>query len=317
MDSYRTLIENGKYKIILELTKNAIQIEDIYYRVIALALNEDYNEALDLLNSNKVNFIKDLSWCRKELFTVHIHILKVLNDPASILKELDYYDSLPYLDYEFEEMLKDTKKELMNSLSFNNKFNNKQISENRLNEIGKALDNPSSISDKVLLLEMIDELRNYDIESIIPSIKKFLKSNFDTMYRTYMLLLLVYKGSYEEFEFSKNNIDYVLVPYELDPPFENEYYSKVNELLVTHATNPSILETARSVYNRYILLKYPDNTNEIDEINVALALLIYASSLLNDTFDRNKLNDEDINTTIIEALIDEIKQLMLDDNSNI
>lgn len=303
MDSYRSLIENGKYSIVLSLTANSVDNEALYYRMMALALSEQYEESIAIIKQYREAFLENIPNCRKELFVIHMRCLKMTDNLGQLLMELDYYDALPYLDYEFEELIKETKASVFEGASL--KKGNEGSAEN-LENIRNILKHPDEY-DNITVISSIEELRNYEIDSLITEIKEFLKSDYDDLTRTYMLLLLVAKGSYEEFEFSKNGIEYTIVPYELDPPFENEFDVRVFKLMAEHAPSPTILKFSKDIYSRYVLMRYPETFEEIAPIDIVIATYETVAYMLNEYLDTEELvNEFGGNRKVIDAFREDI-----------
>ena len=221
MNKFEKLIFEGKYDQLLEETKGMNNLDEAYSRFKVLVMIEEYKEALDIISKFKKDFIFTLKR-RKELFVNHMYILFRLNKFNEMYKEIEYYDSLPYEDYEFEEIIKEYKTKFYDNME---KLQNKH--EDDLLKIKKTLLNPTSISETLM---RIDELRYQDFTSILPAIKEFMKSDFDELTKTYLLLVLVEKNSFEEIELHKNGLEYQLIPYDLPEQFLAKDYAKVAKL---------------------------------------------------------------------------------------
>ena len=262
MNKFEKLIFEGKYDQLLEETKEMNNLDEAYARFKVLVMIEEYKEALDIISKFKKDFIFTLKR-RKELFVNHMYILFRLNKFNEMYKEIEYYDSLPYEDYEFEEIIKEYKTKFYDNME---KLQNKH--EDDLLKIKKTLLNPTSISETLM---RIDELRYQDFTSILPAIKEFLKSDFDELTKTYLLLVLVEKNSFEEIELHKNGLDYKLIPYDLDPPFDNDYHKEVVSLIQQYAENPSISALAIKLLSLYTLKIYPDDFFDFDKNDIVVS----------------------------------------------
>lgn len=297
MNKFEKLIFEGKYDQLLEETKEMNNLDEAYARFKVLVMIEEYKEALDIISKFKKDFIFTLKR-RKELFVNHMYILFRLNKFNEMYKEIEYYDSLPYEDYEFEEIIKEYKTKFYDNME---KLQNKQ--EDDLLKIKKTLLNPTSISETLM---RIDELRYQDFTSILPAIKEFLKSDFDELTKTYLLLVLVEKNSFEEIELHKNGLDYKLIPYDLDPPFDNDYHKEVVSLIQQYAENPSISALAIKLLSLYTLKIYPDDFFDFDKNDIVVSFLeLAAEALHNEKIQDKKFEGFNYNRNIVDAIKEE------------
>ena len=297
MNKFEKLIFEGKYDQLLEETKEMNNLDEAYSRFKVLVMIEEYKEALDIISKFKKDFIFTLKR-RKELFVNHMYILFRLNKFNEMFKEIEYYDSLPYEDYEFEEIIKEYKTKFYDNME---KLQNKH--EDDLLKIKKTLLNPTSISETLM---RIDELRYQDFTSILPAIKEFMKSDFDELTKTYLLLVLVEKNSFEEIEFHKNGLEYKLIPYDLDPPFDNDYHKEVVSLIQQYAENPSISALAIKLLSLYTLKIYPDDFFDFDKNDIVVSFLeLAAEALHNEKIQDKKFESFNYNRNIVDAIKEE------------
>ena len=303
MEKFEKMMYEGQYEAILEITKDSKALDELFYRLKALVGLERFNEALTIINDYKNEFNMILNK-RKELLVIHMFILFRMDDVFKIYNELEYYDSLPYEDYEFEQLLKEYKEKLLKNSSI--KKNQNPI--DKLDLIEKVLLNPDDVDNVV---QHIDMLREYDVNRIMPTIRKFLRSDFDEMARTYMLLMLVSKESYEEVEFHKNGIEYNLIPYDLDKPFENDYHQDVVQRIKEYSESPSITNMAMNSLAIYTLNIYPDDIFDFDKNDIVVAFLEVAAQLLGDiSAQQRKLSNLTFNRKIVDALKEDIESYM-------
>ncbi|MGM9857804.1 MAG: hypothetical protein ACI311_00900 [Bacilli bacterium] len=308
MNKFEKLIFEGKYDELLEETKNLNNLDEAYARFKVLVMTEKYQEVLDLIAKYKNDFIFTLNK-RKELFVNHMYVLFRLNKFNEMYKEIEYYDSLPYEDYEFEEIIKEYKTKF-----YNNMEKLQLQNENTLLKIEKALMHPTSIAETLM---RIDELRYQDFTSIFPAIKEFLKSDFDDLTKTYLLLVLVEKNSFEEIELHKNGLEYKLLPYDLDPPFENDYHKDIINLIQQYAENPSVSSLATRLLSLYTLNIYPDDFFDFDKNDIVVSFLeLAAEALHNEKVQEKKLEGLDFNRSIVDAIKEEANEFQ-DESNNI
>ena len=274
MNKFEKLIFEGKYDQLLEETKEMKNLDEAYARFKVLVMIEEYKEALDIISKFKKDFIFTLKR-RKELFVNHMYILFRLNKFNEMFKEIEYYDSLPYEDYEFEEIIKEYKTKFYDNME---KLQNKH--EDDLLKIKKTLLNPTSISETLM---RIDELT-----------------------KTYLLLVLVEKNSFEEIELHKNGLDYKLIPYDLDPPFDNDYHKAVVSLIQQYAENPSISALAIKLLSLYTLKIYPDDFFDFDKNDIVVSFLeLAAEALHNEKIQDKKFEGFNYNRNIVDAIKEE------------
>ena len=87
MDNYKTLLEKGEYELVEQLTRLSKKPKELLYRLSALLSLSRYEEAVDILVSDR-----DILWKENPVLT-----LKVNFEVRFALKEFDEaYEDLAY-----------------------------------------------------------------------------------------------------------------------------------------------------------------------------------------------------------------------------
>ncbi|MFA5421272.1 MAG: hypothetical protein WC344_00555 [Bacilli bacterium] len=265
MDSLKTLIEKKQYALVLELTKDSLDVDSISYRIAAYLGLGKLEDALLLIEEHKSDF-KDGIF---NIMKVHFEVLFTLQKYDRAYQELKYYQNLPYISQEVEEYLNGA--DLMIRHHERKQRLDKKLSKEEINRI------LNSENDDVVLLAALNDIREYKMSEFYQVIIHFLKrQDAHSHVRTYALFLLVSDGYDKTVSFDKNDKNYKVVPKDLEPPFMNSQYDAILRRLETIAKDPSVSEVANSLLNELIIILYPDNIFSSPSELLIGALLVLA-----------------------------------------
>ncbi len=272
MDSLKSLMDRKEYELVVKLTENSTDMNYLFYRISAFLALGRGEEALKTIKDNRKILENDLSLLMK----IHIEILCLLNNFDEAYEELKYYENLPYVSQQVEEVLRDLPKfireEEKRSLS------SKELSND---DLRKRLQS----SDQNVVLPALDTVRERDVTMFLYDIQKILVDFPKQAIRSFALLLLVQKHIDKEMDF--NHIGQVIKvnPSKLEPPFIGDEFNNFLRELQSELRNPAANENAIQILSSYIIYTYPI------ALNVNYAILIEA--LRNISFEYLRIDDEE------------------------
>ena len=299
MDSLKSLMDRKEYDLVLRLTKNSTEANELFYRISAFLATGKYQEALSCIETNKLILQKDLLF----LMHVHIEILCILGKFDEAYAALEYYKNLPYESQKVEEYLK----ELPNLIRLEEK---KRYVTNNLDEEDLIKKLQSDKQEDVLMA--IDSVRGRDITPYISTINKVMVDYPKQSIRSFALLLLVQKKVNKELDFNHMGRIIKVNPSQLLPPFVgNEFTNFVNDLS-KELKDPSLCETAIQIISTYIIYIYPDSLdNNFDALYAALYLISHEYLQSKDALSLEEICEEKVvPVDEVKFIIEKIKEAM-------
>ena len=299
MDSLKSLMDRKEYDLVLRLTKNSADANELFYRISAFLATGKYQEALSCIETNKLILQKDLLF----LMHVHIEILCILGKFDEAYAALEYYKNLPYESQKVEEYLK----ELPNLIRLEEK---KRYVTNNLDEEDLIKKLQSDKQEDVLMA--IDSVRGRDITPYISTINKVMVDYPKQSIRSFALLLLVQKKVNKELDFNHMGRIIKVNPSQLLPPFVgNEFTNFVNDLS-KELKDPSLSETAIQIISTYIIYIYPDSLdNNFDALYAALYLISHEYLQSKDALSLEEICEEKVvPVDEVKFIIEKIKEAM-------
>ena len=299
MDSLKSLMDRKEYDLVLRLTKNSTDANELFYRISAFLATGKYQEALSCIETNKLILQKDLLF----LMHVHIEILCILGKFDEAYAALEYYKNLPYESQKVEEYLK----ELPNLIRLEEK---KRYVTNNLEEEDLIKKLQSDKQEDVLMA--IDSVRGRDITPYISTINKVMVNYPKQSIRSFALLLLVQKKVNKELDFNHMGRIIKVNPSQLLPPFVgNEFTNFVNDLS-KELKDPSLSETAIQIVSTYIIYIYPDSLdNNFDALYAALYLISHEYLQSKDALSLEEICEEKVvPVDEVKFIIEKIKEAM-------
>ena len=263
MDSIKTLMEKNQYDLVIKLTKNATDVDALFYRIGALLGVGKGDEALACLEKNQKILQKRLGF----LIKVHIDLLCILSRFDEAYEVLNYYRELPYESQEVEEILRAMPKYIRNEEKTN--VSRKDISEEEIHSRLKSL-------NKDQILNGINIALSNDINLFIPDFENILRGFPLQVVRSYALMGLVQKQVNHDFKFLSEKGMIVVNPSKLNPPFAGKDFNELTKRIQNEFKNPSLSNNAIDILSRYIIQIYPSEM-DFDE-DYLIGVLFYLSS---------------------------------------
>ena len=299
MDSLKSLMDRKEYDLVIKITNNSQNPDELFYRISALLASGKYDDALSCVETNKEILRKDLLL----LMHVHIEILCILGRFDEAYQAVKYYEELPYESQKVEEYLKD----LPNLIRLEEKkrFNISGLEEDELKK--KLL---SKDQNDVLLA--IDSVRNRDLNVYLSALEKVMVAFPKQSIRSFALLLLVQKMIDRDMKFNHLGSIINVNPSKLEAPFIGNDFNNFVKELSREFKNPSLSENAVQILSSYIIYIYPEKL-ELPNKTLKVCLYVIANEYLQSKDSKNlellcKENDVDFDEATI--LISRIKDAL-------
>ncbi|MBO4855835.1 MAG: hypothetical protein J5511_00480 [Bacilli bacterium] len=245
MDSLKSLMDKRQYDLVIKLTEDSQDMNYLFYRISALLATGRGEEALSVIKKNREILQGDLTLLMK----VHIEILCLLNNFDEAYEEVKYYENLPYVSQEVEEIIRDLPKlvreEEKKSLS------SRELSNDALKERLKS-------NDETVVLPALDMVRGRDINMFLPDIQRIMLSFPKQSIRSFALLLLVQKKIDKELSFNHIGKAIKINPSQLEPPFIGNEFNDFVRALQNELKDPVVSEDAVQILSSYIIYMYPE-----------------------------------------------------------
>lgn len=262
MDSLKSLMDRKEYDLVIKITNNSTNADELFYRISAFLASGKYQEALNCLENNRSILKSDLLL----LMHVHIETLCILGRFDEAYQAVKYYEELPYESQRVEEYLK----ELPNLIRLEEKkrFSVSQLDDDELNKKLHSED-----QDDILMA--IDSIRNRDISPYLSSLTRIMLEFPKQSIRSFALLLLVQKKVDKEMKFKSIDNIINVNPSKLEPPFVGNDFNTLVKEISREFKNPSLSENAIQILSSYIIYVYPAH---VDYDNPALKVALYQIS---------------------------------------
>ena len=245
MDSLKSLMDKRQYDLVIKLTEDSQDMNYLFYRISALLATGRGEEALSVIKKNREILQGDLTLLMK----VHIEILCLLNNFDEAYEEVKYYENLPYVSQEVEEIIRELPKlvreEEKKSLS------SRELSNDALKERLKS-------NDETVVLPALDMVRGRDINMFLPDIQRIMLSFPKQSIRSFALLLLVQKKIDKELSFNHIGKAIKINPSQLEPPFIGNEFNDFVRALQNELKDPVVSEDAVQILSSYIIYMYPE-----------------------------------------------------------
>ena len=257
MDSLKSLMDRKDYELVIKLTENSQDINYLFYRISAFLALGKGERALSTIKHNRKILEGDLSL----LIKIHIEILCLLNNFDEAFEELRYYENLPYVSQQVEEILREMPK-------FIREEEKKSVASRELSndELAKRL----ASNDQEVVLPALDLLRDRDINMFMPAVEKILVKFPKQSIRSFALLLLVQKKIDRDVAFNHMGEIIGINPSRLEPPFIGSEFNDFLRELQKELKDPTANENAIQILSSYIIYTYPI------KLEVSYAVLIEA-----------------------------------------
>lgn len=270
MDNYKTLLEKGEYELVEQLTRTSKKPKELLYRLSALLSLSRYEEAVDILVSDR-----DILWKENPVLTlkVNFEVRFALKEFDEAYEDLEYFQNLPYVRQEVEEVLRALPKAIREE-----ERDSRPASPYEQEEIERIFASPKGDYE---LLGLLNYLRSHNAGDYKKEIREVASSpNRHSDLKTFALLILLSLGDASPLEFSKNGKTYKVVPSSLIPPFGDKEYAAITSYLSGYK-DASLGRLAASIVNETVMALYPESLNSLGSIElIEDASLALASSYL-------------------------------------
>ena len=272
------LFEQKNFDLMIKLIGDSHDPKERFLVLSALVQQGKRKEALDEID--RYQPVLETSY-PFQLMKMHFELLlsEKLYDEARI--KLRHYENLPYISQEVEEFLREMKKRIEDEA--HQKKGSNLIP---LDEVFETLETGTTPSE---IAQTIFQLKNYNINLLIDSIRVFLKRrDVHPNFRTYVLIYLVDQKYDSEISVVVQDKMVVVNPAKITPPFMHEDFNEVcHQITLFSNGDTSITETALHLFNCYILDTYPIDIYQDGIIELAQAFVYIAMGYLQQkpTFD--------------------------------
>ncbi|MCH5172067.1 MAG: hypothetical protein J1F31_04515 [Erysipelotrichales bacterium] len=277
MSIYEELFKKGEYQKIVEELELSTIPQEIWLVVDSYVQMNQIDNAIRTIENNREILLKDDP---KKLMFLNIDLYLLNNDFVKALTTFSYFEELPYISIEVEELLPSLKQYIYKKM--NDKSS--KISDSEI------IKNIKNYDKKDLFLKSVYEIQKRDIKPFLSYLKNALISDkIDDTIKSLILILLVEKHVDDEVKIIKDNKEYIVTPHYLDPiltmdEIEKIVYGNINDKDV------SILNLMSQLIAEYALKIYPDTIFEDGEEEYILAFYMLA----NEMFQKDTKSIEDI-----------------------
>ena len=301
MDSLKSLMDRRDYELVIKLTNDSQDMNHLFYRISAFLALGRGEEALKVIKDNRHLLEGDLPLLMK----IHIEILCLLNNFDEAYDEIKYYENLPYVSQQVEEILRDLPKLVREE-------EKKSLASRELNN--DALKERLKSQDENAVLPALDMVRDRDVNMFLNEIQGIMLKFKKQSIRSFALLLLVQKHIDKEFSFNHMGQNIKVNPSKLEPPFIGTEFNDFVKALQLDIKNPSAEQDAIQILSSYIIYTYPE------KLEIQYPLLIEALKEISfeylqiDTEEplEKRCLDKNLDVEEVKELIQRIKNCVED-----
>ncbi len=303
MDNLTTLLNKKQYDLVLELSKGNDDPEVLFCRISAFLNLGKADEAMDLVEKKR-NILWETSpvKCLKANFELRF----ILNEYDEAYKDADYFKSLPYVSQEVEEYLRT----LDESIRFSERQSS--IKANYTDEeVEEILLGNGDEYEKISILTSFNDAKViYHSQKIV----KMISLSNSNIVKTYGLMLLVKAKYPKEISFSKNGVDYKIIPAKEVLPYEGKEAKYLLSIIQKEMKDPSLYNISKNILNNYMFEEFPANPFKEKDLNVYFLALVnislgylHSKTDLNPLLEKYNVNQEDI-TKICDSISETLKK---------
>lgn len=299
MSVYEELFKKGEYQKIVEELELSTDHQDIWLVVDSYIQMNQIDNAIRTIENNRDILLKENP---KKLMFLNIDLYLLNNDYVKALTTFSYFEELPYISIEVEELLSTLKQYIYK------KMNDKS---SKMSD-GEIIKNIKNYDNKDLFLKSVYEIQKRDVKPFLSYLKNALISEeIDDTIKSLILILLVEKRVDDEIKVIKDNKEYVIIPHYLDPIITMD---EIEKIIYTNIKDKdvSILNLITQLIADYALRIYPENVFEDGEEEYLFAFYLLANEMFQkDSKDIDKLIIErKLNKETIYSLKEAIKDVL-------
>lgn len=301
MDSLKSLMDKRQYDLVIKLTENATESTPLFYRISALLAVGKGEAALACIKQNRKILEADLCILMK----IHIEILCLLQKFDEAYEEMKYYENLPYVSQQVEELLKELPKLIREEERKNSNFRNLDQ-----DELNKSLNS----KDSTEVLMALDIVKERDVNIYLNNIQNIMVNFPKQSIRSLALFLLVEKQVNRTVKFNHIGKIIEVNPSLLEPPFVGEDFTTLVKKLDADFRNPVLSQNAVQILSTHVIYIYPDKISF--DIDIMVEALYQISNKYLQSKDCSSLEErcyeKHINPLEVEELIDQINESLED-----
>ena len=291
MDNLRSLFDKKEYDLVIKLTRNSSDVDDLFYCLSAyLSLNK-INEALELIKEKKSILETRLPM----LMRTHVELLCLAQKFDEAYKVIKEYEYMPYFSQEAEETLKS-----LPNIVREYERNFYKAHELNEDELMKAL----LSKDANVVIGALDSLREKDITPYLIYLSKILTDFPKQSIRSFALLLLVQKELNKVMKFNHMGKVIEVNPSELKAPFIGNEFSDISSKLVEVYKDSSLSVNALQILSTYLIYIYPEEVDYSDPMLIEALRIITSKYLKQPYVSEHSKECEELVTDIENALED-------------
>ena len=267
MHKLEKLLNNGEAELVLKLTENTNDFEELLFRTRALRMLDrlkDVPEVFDMYH--------DVLDSNLEIsMPVHIDALILLNRFDDARKAISYYSNLPYQNQRVEEMLK-AFPDYINREEIRAKSKSGYLSDEELADYLLSKDDDMVATG----LQMIKERR---VENFVDEIKQVMSTKHKAYVRGLALAILNSEKIDSECDFLDWNEKKIRVnPNKLLDPFNDNVFENVLNK-IEEDDDITFIDIAKQVLFTYVLAAYPHKMDESADMIYAMVRYVTLDAL--------------------------------------
>ena len=265
MDNFQTLFEKKQYDLIIKLTQNSDNVDDLFYCLSAYLATNKIDEALKLID-DKFAILKTRL---PMLMKTHIELLCLAARFDAAYERISFYQNLPYFSQEAEETLKELP-HIVNEYVKNSAHSYYRDEDELIKDL--------TSNDYMRVLGAIDGLRERDITPYLIYLSKIMVSFEKQSVRSFCLLFLVQKKIDKEFKFNHHGNLILVNPSKLNPPFIDDDFVQIKARMQENYKDVSMVQTGTQLLSTYLIYIYPE------EVDLSSPILLEALKIVTSEY---------------------------------
>lgn len=299
MHKLEKLLNEGHVELVLKLTEECKDFEEVLFRSRALRMMGKLNEVPELYSFYQDLLDQNIEIC----LPVHIDVFLQLGQYDEARKILEHYSNLPYQSQKVEEMLR-AFPSYINREESQSKARTGSMGEDEIAEFLLSNDTYSVMAG----LQMVRERK---ASNFIEEFKKILTNpKIMPTARGMALAVLEQEAINADFNFLDwDNKSMVVNPSKLENPFQDSVFTETLDKIES-SNDITFMDIARQVLLTYCLAAHPHRMNDNPDIVFAVVKVV-ALEALSQSEDVNKVAEEyHLNLEELNKEIDKVKSYL-------